>query len=109
MRLRRLTTNGRPEGSPVRGHPVSVLVSVLAVIGVIVGAVLTAVGGGPPRTSGSAAGLPTARPAPADTTGLVVPALGGNAEGSGQPITVPVVGAAAMASASATTGAIETT
>jgi cell wall-associated NlpC family hydrolase len=104
MRLRRLITNGRPEGSPVRRHPVSVVISVLAVIGVIVGAALAAVGGGPSPASGSAVGLPTARPAPADTTGLVVPALGGNAEGVGQPITVPVVGAAAMASASATTG-----
>ena len=105
MRLRRLTTNGRPEGSPVRRHPVPVLISVLAVIGVIVGAVLATVGGGPSPASGSATGLPTAGPAPADTTGLVVPALGGNAEGVGQLITVPVVGAAVMASASATPGA----
>ena len=107
MRLRRLITNGRPGGSPVRRHPVPVAISVLAVIGVIVGAVLAAVGGRPSPASGSAAGdgLPTARPAPADTTGAVVPVLGGNADGAGQPIAVPVANVAAIASASATTGA----
>ena len=107
MRLRRLIMNGRPEGSPVRRHPVPVVISVLAVIGVIVGAVLATVGGGPSQANGSAAGdgLPTARPAPADTTGPVVPALGGNADGGGQPIAVPVADVAAIASASATTGA----
>ena len=105
MRLRRVITNGRPGGSPVRRHPVPVVISVLAVIGVIVGAVLVTVGGGTSPASGSAASLPTARPAPAGTTGPVVPALGGNADGGGQPIAVPVARAAAMASASATTGA----
>ena len=107
MRLRRLITNGRPGGSPVRRHPVPVVISVLAVIGIIVGAVLATVGGRPSPASGAAAGdgLPTARPAPADTTGAVVPVLGGNADGGGQPIAVPVANVAAIASASATTGA----
>jgi peptidoglycan DL-endopeptidase CwlO len=97
MRLRRLITNGRPEGSPVRGHPVPVVISVPAVIGVILGAVLTTACGGPSPASSSAAALPTARPTPADTTGLVVPAL----DGTGEPIAVPVASAAAMASTSA--------
>ena len=105
MRLRRLITNGRPEGSPVSSHPVVVVISVLAVIGVIVAAVLVTAGGRPSPVSGSAVGLPTARPAPADTTEPVVPALGGNAEGAGQPFAVPVATAAAMASTSATAGA----
>ncbi len=105
MRLRRLVTNGRPEGPPVRRHPVLVVISVLAAIGVIVGAVLATAGGGPSPASGSAASPPTARPAPANTTGPVVPALGGTADGAGQPMAVPVANAAAMASASATTGA----
>ena len=71
------------------------------------GAVLATVGGRPSPASGSAAGdgLPTARPAAADTTGAVVPVLGGNADGGGLPIAVPVANVAAIASASATTAA----
>ncbi len=104
MRLRRLIMNGRPGGSPVSGHPLAVVISVLAVIAVIVGAVLVTAGGGPSTASGRAGGLPTARPAPADTTEPVVPALGGTADGDGQPFAVPVASAATMARISAATG-----
>jgi cell wall-associated NlpC family hydrolase len=78
-----------------------VVISVLAVIGIIVGAVLATVGGKPAAVTGISAGLPSARPAPADTTGPVVPVLGGSADGGGSPMAVPVASAAPMASASA--------
>src|SRR5271165_6208075 len=104
MRLRRLMMNRGPGRSPAFRHPVSVVISVLAVIGVIVGTVLATMGGKPSAVSGSDAGLPTARPAPADTTGPVVPALGGNAEGGGRPIAIPVVRAVPRASAAAAGG-----
>ncbi len=81
------------------------MVTLLAVAGVATGAVLAAVGGKPAGVSGLSAGIPSpgvprTSPAPANTIGPVVPMLGGNADGGGQPITVPVANASAAAATS---------
>jgi peptidoglycan DL-endopeptidase CwlO len=77
----------------------SVLVSVLAVIGVAAGAVLVTGCGTPaakrPAQAIRQAGLPTASPAPEHQNEPVVPLLGGNADGRGTPI--PVSSALAVA------------
>ena len=39
--------------------------------------------------NGQAPAVPQSRPAPTGSTGPVVPMLGGNADGSGQPLAVP--------------------
>jgi peptidoglycan DL-endopeptidase CwlO len=90
-----------PGRSPGRWYPVSVLVSALAVI---VGAPLVTACGGSAGGSAPAAGPPSARPASANPTGPVVPLLGGNADGHGRAMAVPVASTAATrASASAGT------
>ena len=78
------------------------LVSVLAVAGTATGAVLATVGGKTAAAGAPSAGIPRTSPAPAMRTSSapVVPMLGGNADGSGKPITVPVARASASASAS---------
>jgi len=86
----------RPTARP--RHLVPVLVSLLAVAGAATGAVLATVGGKPAAVNGLPHGVPSTRPAPATIAGPVVPMLGGNADGSGKPIVVPVAGALAAAS-----------
>ncbi len=82
-------------------HLVPVVVSLLAVAGAATGAVLATVGGKPSGVSGQPHGIPSTRPASATINGPVVPMLGGNADGAGNPITVPVARASAAASTSA--------
>jgi len=79
---------------------VPVVVSLLAVAGAATGAVLATVGGKPAGMSSLSPGIPQTRPAPASSGAPVVPMLGGNVDGSGQPIGVPVASASAAASTS---------
>ena len=84
-------------------HLVPVVVSLLVVAGAATGAVLATVGGKPAGVTGLPhevlpQGIPDTSPAPAKITGPVVPMLGGNADGGGKPITVPVARASAAAS-----------
>ena len=104
-RLWRRAAHVAPGLSGKPGRLVPILVSVLAVAGTATGAVLATVGGKTATAGGPSAGIPRTSPAPAMRTSSapVVPMLGGNADGSGKPITVPV--ARASASASASTGA----
>ncbi len=74
--------------------------------GAATGAVLATVGGKPAGVAGPLPGIPSTRPAPAKITGPVVPMLGGNADGGGMPISVPVARASAMASASTRSGPV---
>ncbi len=76
------------------------MVSLLAVAGAATGAVLATVGGKPAGMSSLSPGIPQTRPAPASSGAPVVPMLGGNVDGSGQPIGVPVASASAAASTS---------
>jgi cell wall-associated NlpC family hydrolase len=97
----------KPPARPKRLLPV--LVSVLAVAGTAIGAVLATVGG-KPATAGEpgsgitaslpAPGVPRSGPAPARGSAPVVPMLGGSADGGGQPMLVPVARESAAASAS---------
>jgi cell wall-associated NlpC family hydrolase len=89
----------RPSARPRRLVPV--VVSLLAVAGAATGAVLATAGGKPAGVSGQPHGIPVSRPAPAQINGPVVPMLGGNADGAGQPITVPVARASVAASTNA--------
>jgi cell wall-associated NlpC family hydrolase len=91
-----------PPAKPRRLVPF--LVSLVAVAGTATGAVLATVGGKPAELSGPSPGIPRTSPAPATITGPVVPMLGGNAEGSGKPIPVPVVRASAAANGSTSRG-----
>ena len=85
------------------------MVSLLAVAGAATGAVLATVGGKPAAVNSTVNELPHeipgTRPAPATITGPVVPMLGGNADGSGKPIAVPVAGASATAPSTSTRSA----
>jgi cell wall-associated NlpC family hydrolase len=115
---RRIMRRG-PTRSPGCRRPASVVVSVLAVIGVTAGTVLvtacgTPTGSTPTGTATAAtaatataatatagknpaqASLPTASPARSRQTEAVVPLLGGNVDGSGTP--VPVASTSAVAS-----------
>ncbi len=87
-----------PSARPRRLVPI--VVSLLAVAGAATGAVLATVGGKPAGVSALAPGIPQTRPAPANSVGPVVPMLGGNADGGGKPIGVPVASASAAASTS---------
>jgi len=101
--LRRLWRAGSRDGPRPSARPrrlVPVLVTVLAVAGTAIGAVLATVGGKPAPVSGLSPGIPQSSPAPARISGPVVPMLGGSADGSGKPIPVPVVRASAAASTS---------
>ena len=71
-------------------HLVPVVISLLVVAGAATGAVLATVGGPPAGVSGLSQPIPSTSPAPATIGGPVVPMLGGNADGVGQAITVPV-------------------
>ncbi len=99
-RLWRRDAHATPGASPRPRRLVPILVSVLAVAGTATGAVLATVGGKPAAAGGPSAGIPRTSPAPAGTAAPVVPMLGGNADGSAKPITVPVARASAAASTS---------
>jgi cell wall-associated NlpC family hydrolase len=73
--------------------------SVLVVIGVIVAVVLATTGGNSAGMSGRKAASTNSSAAPAKSAGPVVPLLGGNTDGHGAPMVVPVARAAAAASA----------
>src|SRR3984957_12193525 len=93
-RLLRRLMGGGPQA---RKRLVPVLVSVLVVLGAVVGVTLAATGAKPAKTSAHNAALPSSSPAPARTrsNGPVVPLLGENTEGRGKPMAVPVASAAA--------------
>src|SRR5690348_5115290 len=73
-----------------RRRLVPVVISVLALTGATTGVVLATVGGKPAKLTGLSAPVPRSSPAPTRSTGPVVPMLGGNADGSGTPLAVPV-------------------
>ncbi len=99
-RLWRRDAHAAPGPSVKPGRLVPILVIVLAVAGTATGALLATVGGKPAAAGGPSAGIPLTSPAPAQGPGSapVVPMLGGNADGGGKPITVPVARASAAAS-----------
>ncbi|HET9973943.1 MAG TPA: NlpC/P60 family protein [Streptosporangiaceae bacterium] len=66
------------------------MISVLALTGATTGVVLATVGGKPAKLTGLSAPVPRSSPTPTRSTGPVVPMLGGNADGSGTPLAVPV-------------------
>jgi cell wall-associated NlpC family hydrolase len=96
-RVRRRTTGAGPERTPLHKRPVSPLISV--VIAGLAGAVLVTACGQAAQVSGRNAALPATRPAPAKSAGPVVPLLGGNTDGRGAPMAVPVASVPAAASA----------
>jgi len=68
-----------------------VLISALVLAGTATGVVLATMGGKPAAVGAAAAQpIPRTSPAPSTTIGPVVPMLGGSADASGTPITVPV-------------------
>jgi len=76
-----------------------VLISALVLAGTATGVVLATVGGKPAAVGAAAAQpIPRTSPAPSTTIGPVVPMLGGSADASGTPITVPVARVPASAS-----------
>jgi peptidoglycan DL-endopeptidase CwlO len=77
-----------------------VVVSVLAVVGTAIGAVLATVGGKPAAVGGLSPEIPRASSAPARGSGPVVPMLGGSADATGKPIPVLVARNSAATSAS---------
>ena len=75
------------------------LISALVLAGTATGVVLATVGGKPAAVGAAAAQpIPRTSPAPSTTIGPVVPMLGGSADASGTPITVPVARVPASAS-----------
>ena len=86
------------------------LICALVLAGTATGVVLATVGGKPAAVGAAAAQpIPRTSPAPSTTIGPVVPMLGGSADASGTPITVPVARVAAPAStASASTAPAST-
>jgi len=87
-----------PEVTPARKRLVPVVISVLVVLGTVVGVVLATAGTKPAGVSGRNAAMPGSSPAPATSSGPVVPLLGGNTEGRGKPMAVRVASASAAAS-----------
>jgi cell wall-associated NlpC family hydrolase len=77
-------------GSFSHGRTIPVAISVLALAGTTTGVVLATAGGNSADVSSQARPAPQSRPAPAKSSGPVVPMLGGNADGSGTPLAVPV-------------------
>jgi cell wall-associated NlpC family hydrolase len=97
--IHRLRRRGLPSSAKPR-HLIPVLVSVLVAAGTAIGVVLASVGGGSPAAvTAPGRGIPQNSPDPAKSIEPVVPMLGGSADGSGTPITVPVARASATASA----------
>jgi peptidoglycan DL-endopeptidase CwlO len=107
---------GGSEATPAHKRLLPVVISVLVVLGAVVGVVLATASAKPPAVggpnsalpgsgtasalpgSGTASALPGSRPAAATSSGPVVPLLGGNADDGGQPMAVPVASASAAAS-----------
>ena len=89
-RLWRRVAHAIPGPSARPRRLVPVMVSLLAVAGAATGAVLATVGGKPAGVGALSPGIPQTRPAASTSIGPVVPMLGGNADGSGKPIGVPV-------------------
>jgi cell wall-associated NlpC family hydrolase len=96
--VRRLWRRNVPSSAKPR-RLIPVLISALVLAGTATGVVL-ATAGGKPAAVGAAAAQPIPRtsPAPSTTIGPVVPMLGGSADASGTPITVPVARVPASAS-----------
>jgi peptidoglycan DL-endopeptidase CwlO len=88
---------------------VPVVITVLALAGATAGVVLATTGGKPAAVASRAPAVPQSRPAPTGSTSPVVPMLGGNADGSGQPLTVPVAKATVTTPAGGTTPHSSTT
>jgi cell wall-associated NlpC family hydrolase len=105
-RLWRRLKRTAPESPARRRRLVPVAISLLALAGAATGVVLATTGGKPAAVNGRAPAVRQSRPAPSHSTSPVVPMLGGNADGSGKPLAVPVarVTAAATAGSSATSG-----
>src|SRR5581483_5260736 len=76
--------------SSSHGRTIPIVISVLALAGITIGVALAPAGGKAADVSSAAPPAAPARPAPASSSGPVVPMLGGSADGSGTPITVPV-------------------
>jgi len=96
--VRRLWRRDVPSSVKPR-HLVPVLVSAVVLAGTATGVVLATVGGKPAAVGAAAAQpIPRTSPAPSTTIGPVVPMLGGSADASGTPITVPVARVPASAS-----------
>jgi peptidoglycan DL-endopeptidase CwlO len=93
-----------PEQAAQRRWTVPVIISVLALAGATTGVVLATMGGRSAAVDGQAPAVPQSRPAPTGSTGPVVPMLGGNADGSGQPLAVPVAKTIATAGHTAAPG-----
>ena len=93
-----------PEPAARRRRLVPVVISVLALAGATTGVVLATVGGKPAGVTGLSAPVRQSSPAPTRSTGPVVPMLGGNADGSGTPLAVPVARTIASPSGSASSG-----
>ena len=96
-----------PEPAARRRRLVPVVISVLALTGATSGVVLATVGGKPAEVTGLSAPVPQfpqSSPAPTRSTGPVVPMLGGNADGSGTPLAVPVARTTASPSGSPSSG-----
>jgi cell wall-associated NlpC family hydrolase len=93
-----------PESSARRRRTIPVIISVLALAGATAGVVLATMGGRSATVEGQAPAVPQSRPAPTGSTSPVVPMLGGNADGSGQPLVVPVAKAIATAGRTAAPG-----
>jgi cell wall-associated NlpC family hydrolase len=107
---RRLRRRLKGRGPKARKRLIPVLVSVLVVLGAVVGVALAAAGSKPAKPSGRNAALPSSSPAPARTgsNGPVVPLLGENTEGRGKPMAVPVASAAASTKSASTKSASTT-
>ena len=98
---------GGSEATPARKRLLPVVISVLVVLGAVVGVVLATASAKPAAVSGrnsalpgsrTASALPGSRPVAATSSGPVVPLLGGNIDDGGQPMAVPVASASAAAS-----------
>jgi peptidoglycan DL-endopeptidase CwlO len=116
---------GGSELTPARKRLLPVVISVLVVLGAVVGVVLATAGTKPTAVagrnsalpgsrpasalpgsgtasalpgSGTASASPGSRPAAATSSGPVVPLLGGNTDAGGKPMAVPVASASAAAS-----------
>ena len=89
---------GGPEGTRARKRLVPVVISVLAVLGAVVGVVLASAGTKPAGVNGRNAAIANSRSAPTISRGPIVPLLGGNTDGRGKPMAVPVASASAAAS-----------
>src|SRR5579859_3713054 len=100
-RLWRRLLRTAPESAARRGRLVPVAISLLALAGATAGVVLATGGGKSTQVNGLAPAVAQSRPAPSRSAGPVVPMLGGNADGSGRPLAVPV---AKATPASARTG-----